>query len=641
MASLFESQALVRLARFLAVVVVCGGVALRFFRLDADTDYYAWAGYILDEGRWVAHARAMALFGNAASVGWSLHLLMAPLFQLVCYAVFLVFDVSLLTSRLFSAVSGSMLLVIFWLALRRTASPEALLLVLTMLAVETDLVVLSRLAIPEMAAMLLELVAYVLLVAGRRSLLRIALAGALTAGAIGMKATVLPVAFIFALILLSRSANDGDPSRRASVASFAAGALAPFVATAPALAAGWLPVAGPSLADTLRILRGFVGPTSFFELISLPFSSDIASVLPIWALGAWIGLLGRLAAGSDRADTASHPYLTGAIVWVGLYTPLMFLLHYFPLRYQFHVLLPLAVIIAAGITMLQRGGIAELDARLADFRGARRLGAVLLVILPGATLAAPTVAAAAAALGLDPTRVRVRYTCLVLVVIAVWGPAVDRVRRGQTVGFFVLFPVLWAYGWLVAQRAIASPPLFWPTGEPGEGIARWLLLLFSAASVALVFARGWHRARHATAIGILLATAAYAALGLMRLAPGYLHPHYSIRTVSRDLGVLLAGTTGEIRVANGESLFNENRLAYQSILGRNWSATRPEVVVVAVINFDFKDPQAILEHEYRLIRTYSVWVSPAYVRARSLPRMIQTSPPSGRVHVYRRLGPAD
>lgn len=143
-----ETDGFGRLGRLLAVVVLAGGIALRVLYLDADPYYHSWNGYITDEGRWIAHARAMALFHNVSSVGWILHLLLAPLFQGVSYAVFALLGVSLLTSQLFTALCGSALLLIFWASLRRSVSPEALLLALGMLAIEMDLVVLSRVAVP-------------------------------------------------------------------------------------------------------------------------------------------------------------------------------------------------------------------------------------------------------------------------------------------------------------------------------------------------------------------------------------------------------------------------------------------------------------------------------------------------------------
>ena len=65
------------------------------------------------------------------------------------YGVFRVFGVSILSSRLISAASGSLLLLAFWLGMRRVASAPILLLTMTMLTFTEDLVVLSRVATPR------------------------------------------------------------------------------------------------------------------------------------------------------------------------------------------------------------------------------------------------------------------------------------------------------------------------------------------------------------------------------------------------------------------------------------------------------------------------------------------------------------
>jgi hypothetical protein len=106
-----------------------------------------------------------------------------------------------------------------------------------------------------------------------------------------------------------------------------------------------------------------------------------------------------------------------------------------------------------------------------------------------------------------------------------------------------------------------------------------------------------------------------------------------MREASRDLGVLLAGSSRDITTANVEGLFNDNTLPYRSILGDRWPTTRPEVIVIA---FKFDDPQRLLEREYRLIRSYRIYVSPEYVRTEDswIPT---TEAEQVTVRVYRRL----
>src|SRR5262249_14140551 len=134
---------------WLSFAVVFTGILLRCLYLDADPRYYDWVGYITDEGRWIQEARNLALYGHVEfSSGMNFHLFMAPLFQLSNYLVFELLGVSLLTSRLLTALTGSAILVLFWGCLRRAVSPQALLVGVALLTLQSDLIVLSRVAVP-------------------------------------------------------------------------------------------------------------------------------------------------------------------------------------------------------------------------------------------------------------------------------------------------------------------------------------------------------------------------------------------------------------------------------------------------------------------------------------------------------------
>ena len=616
-----------RLARGLALVVVAGGIALRFLLLGADPYYYEWNGYITDEGRWIAHARALLLFGGMGSVGSTLHLMLAPLYQAASYAVFTLLDVSLWSARLISAASGSALLLAFWAFARRSASPEALLLVLVMLAVEMDLVVLSRLAVPEMAAMALTFGAFVLLADEGAGRARLAAAGLLTAAAVGVKATALPAAPIFAAILLLRRPRPGQGGRVAAVGAFLAGFLAPALAAAAA-AVLLLPASGA----VVRAVRGFVAPADLYALVAFPFDDLFASTLGIWGLAAWLGLLGWIAAGRVSGEEHTRPLLFGAAVWAGLFAPLMMLLDYFPSRYKLHVLIPLAVIAAVGITRFQAVGLDGLRSRLAGLSTAPRAAAALLVALPAALPAGAALASLAPLAGLDPERIRVRYGA-VLLAFAV-GAAVVALGRGRGSSVLVCFPVCWLSGWLIAARLSLTPPLFWPTGSDGQGL-RWLLVLGAVlAALAIGAARTERWDPPAATVALVAAAGLYAGLGLIRLAPGYLEPHYTMREASREIGALLAGAPGWIDVYGGDALFSENRLPYRSLLGARWSGSPAGALVVAGL---IKDPDGRLGREYRLVRQYSIYTSPEYVLGEG--SWTPTEGPAQRmnVRVYRRV----
>lgn len=633
-----EPDGVGRTGAILAMMVLGLGIALRFFRLDADPEYYLWNGYVSDEGRWTAHARAVALFGSIDSVGWPLHLALAPLYQLTSYGLFAALDVSLWSSRLVSAVCGSALLLTFWTVFRRLATPEALLLALGMLAFELDLVVMSRIAVPEMAAMSLSLLAYVLLVAERAGGARLAAAGLTTAAAIGMKVTVLPVVPIFAAILLARPRESaGGRSRGAALAAYAAGLLLPVAVAALGILTRW-PGAAATIGRTVDTVGDFLGVTELYAVVAFPFEDPVAPVLGIWTLAAGLALLGALVCRSDAGGAAERRHLTAAGIWVVLHGGVMLVLEYFPARYKLHLLVPLAVIVAAGLTVLQRVGLGALEVALAGLRGPRRMAAALLLATPTAVLLGPGLAVLAAMNGIDASRLRVRYAC-VLVALALVGALLLRLRHGLVLRLALLFPPLSVLAWLIAQR----PPVWLPSPGPatstGEFAARWLLLVAAAAVGAVAVSAGLARwkGRGARA-GVLAVATAYALIALIRLAPGYLDPHYSIREASRDLGQLLAGVAHPVRTVESEVLFSDNRLPYRIIHGRKWPASRPEVMLLGA---PIEDPLRLLEREYRLARTYEIYTSPEYVRTR-LSRVTTPGPlPRTSIRLYQRISPSD
>ena len=218
------------------------------------------------------------LFGRIINVDWLFHLLLAPLFQAANYTAFKLLGVSIWTARLVTALSGSAVLIVFWLALRRVVTPQAMLVGLALLAFEVDLVMLSRVAIPEMPAMLLELLVYVVLVAGRRSWRRLFAAGLLLLATVAMKATALPMVAIFSVIVLLQPLERQDGERRwRSLVIFWAGFLVPIVLTIPIWISFTWRYASAILLNT-RFMGEFLGLSSPFTFAAFPFESDFAPV---------------------------------------------------------------------------------------------------------------------------------------------------------------------------------------------------------------------------------------------------------------------------------------------------------------------------------------------------------------------------
>src|SRR5260370_16450916 len=97
----------------------------------------------------------MVVFGHLVNTEWLVPLLLAPLFQAASFVIFSLLGVSIWTSRLLTALSGSALLVLFWMALRRVVAPAAMLVALALLAFEVDLLMLARVPLPQPPPILL------------------------------------------------------------------------------------------------------------------------------------------------------------------------------------------------------------------------------------------------------------------------------------------------------------------------------------------------------------------------------------------------------------------------------------------------------------------------------------------------------
>jgi hypothetical protein len=606
-----------RLARLLVVALLLAGAGLRLAFLDADPDYYAWVGYITDEGRWVAHAREMALFGHLGQGEWLLHLILAPLFQAVAYVSFHLFGVSIWAARLPTALAGGLLLVSFWLLLRRVVPPGALLIGVALLALDVDLIELSRVAVPETAAMLVELWAYALVASGRPTRIRLVAAGLVTAGAVAVKATSLPLIVILsAIVLFQPTEDDASPGRPRGLAFLWAGFLAPLLL--PVLLAVLVaPRLLGAVAGNLGVLGHFLLPARPFAIVNFFVDGAFAPTLNIWAVGAILSMALFLLTRGEGEPAVRRHFIASSI-WYGLYTPLMLSLDYFPDRYKAHVLVPLAINLAAGWTLVPA-------ATAPAARGRRGLLAVLLA-LPMAALAAPTLAGLALGAGADPSRLRLRLACVALALVpAIW--LVHRTLRAAGPPRFAwIFPALGILGWVLCLRLGIDGGSFWPraTGAP---VAWWSLGVPAAAVAACLVTlagRRWtgERWRAMAAVAVL----AYAVLAVSRIAPSYVTPHYSIRDASREIGRTLAGLSGPIATSKAEGLFNDNRLPYRSVLDAAWPADGSEAVVVG---FAFTGDEAHPPAGYRSVATYRLAVSPEFAPGAPAP-----------IRIYRRGDPA-
>jgi hypothetical protein len=545
----------------LTVAFLVLGVALRLFYLDADPHYYEWIGYISDEGRWIHSARDIVLFGHLVRDNlYDLHLMLAPLFQLASYVSLSLLGPSTFSARLFSALCGSALVFVFWRHLRHRVSPLSLLAGTAVLAVQVDYVALSRLAVPEMAAILFQGLAYFALVHASSSPLRLMLGGFLLLLAVATKATVAPVAGIFALMVLTMPRRDG--SRWKDLFWFTLGAAGPVIVSAAAAAACCLP------ASTLQrwldspyvtVLSNFVGLSSVYRIVSFPLDNPLAPALGALLLGMWLSWLGWIATPRDQRDEASARYLVTSAVWALAYMVVMLALRYFPSRYMLHVVLPMVVNITVGIDLLQRAGMSRV---LAALRGAA-IGAWLraaLLTLPTAVFAAPVIGYVLAIAGVDSARLRGQVTCLALSWMLSAVAWVTLRSRDRGLQFFLLFPILAEVAWLVASLPMFPDSALWPRTD--VAIAHWMFV--AAVGVALAACLTLLVGRRAPLTASLLVAVyftGYVGVAALRLAPAYTGPTYTLRDYSRALAENVP-RTATIYVDDSEALFTDNRLRY-------------------------------------------------------------------------------
>jgi hypothetical protein len=629
------------LARPLCLVVLLLGIALRLLQLDADPRYYMWIGYVPDEGRWVTHAREMALYGSLTQLDWFLHLLLAPLFQLAAYLSFETLGVSLLSARLFTALCGSALLLTLWAGLRSVVPPAALLVALALAAFDMDLLQLSRVAIPEIPVMFLELVIFLLLVSRPSSAARLVLAGFLALVMTGLKATALPVVGIFAAIIAFQPADSTGPADRVRrLAVFGAGFAAPLLLVTLLGALYLWRHHGLliSLAGILKPLLATVdASTAVYSLLSLSIEQPLARGLNVWALAVWVSVVGWMVTSRDDAEASRwRRYLVSAWIWIALYAGLMSVLVYFPPRYKVHIFVPMGVAAAVGIACLQNAGGAALD-RLLQARGWRGLLTLTWLGLPAAVFASP-VLAAGAALFADASRLRLRLAC-VACALALTVSVLRTQRSRPGVGMvLVALPLIAELAWLALQVASDTGFPFWPVEPVASHAARSLALVAGAAATAVLTARSalrWSSRRGAWLVAV--AAVCYVVVCLVRIVPGYVEPQYSLKTTSRSLSTLLNGTTARIAAFRSEGLFNENAIPYASLGGR-LSSPPPEFVVVA-LEPDVPWYAAIsdaLKRHYCLRHRYPIPVTPEYYRTYP-----ETSPEARvadqEVRVYQRL----
>jgi hypothetical protein len=620
--------------RALTVVVLLAGILFRWINLDADPESQVWNGYITDEGRWIAHARAIALFGSFEPLVWHLHLHLAPLFQAATLAVFETFGVSILTSRLLPALCSTALLLAFWSSLRRVVPAGACLAALTLLALQPELLVLGRVAVPDVPAMALHFLAFVVLMAENRQRSRLGLGALLLVIGVATKATTLPAALILALVAVlvpaGRAQPGGGSQWRTAVGRIrprwalmaVAGAAAAVVVTLAALA--------PSdLRGTVRTSVGFLQVASPYEIVSAPFRDRFAPTLNSWLLLVWLGAIGWIASRPSPRSPAVDRWYGGSAVWLGLYTVVMVVAGYSPPRFKMHVLVPMAVNIAAGLALFERAQVLQggWHAGPPTGRYTTAVAVHVLLALPAAVLFAPIVAAIGSG-GAAPTLLGQLGSIGVGLAAAV-PLSYALGRRGRT-PFVILFPLAAVFLTLLLDWSGGADRGFWIAADAARHAAWWALVLGAAAVLAAAVASVASRRAVPQDALVAAVVIALVPMSLATLAPAYASPRFTMRDASRDLGGLLGDERGIIATSSAESLFTGTSLRYRTITGLDWPWSDPDALVVAYVF----DDGGRLDARYALVREYFLHVSPEFYDTWPA---LASQPRREHVRVYRKV----
>lgn len=539
----------------LLIVLAC---AARLIYLDADPSFPTWIGYVADEGRWSETARNLALFGDP-DINWfsRLHFFISPGYQAVNYLIFVAFGVDFWSARIFGAVAGVLAVLTVFFVLRRHVAPLALALGVLILGLETNVLWMSRVALPEMPAVLATLLAFLVLVLGPPTLWRAVLAGLLGVVAVAMKGTTVLALLIFPVIALIVPQETPVRWRVVRAAAFVAGFAVPVIAgVATLFVLGYLKA--DAVGDIAARFLGFLSWTGPHLALSRFFDATELEARNLLLLGAWFCSWRWLYRQSSQSCIVADLYLASAI-WAGWWLLVWSANTYLPGRYLVHFIVPATIHIMAGLSLGGRDIVARIVARLQQCHRLERIAVVLWLVLPSAVVIASVAAGLAALGGWNADRLLERIT-LVAVGAAVMTLMVGRRPLDERclVGF-LSFPIAMALAWL-GGRELGLFSHFWMS-DSAPRVALWsaaagLVYLFCfVLSPRLV--RIPQRAGAAT-IGLLSLTF------LAQAAPPIVFPTYSVRDASRDLKHHLP-TDRPVRTVTAASLFLENGIKYHEL----------------------------------------------------------------------------
>ncbi|MGZ5117118.1 MAG: ArnT family glycosyltransferase [Burkholderiales bacterium] len=600
-------------------ILGCALVAIacifRFIHLDSDPKFEFWEGYVTDEGRWTGASRDLALYGQTFLDRLSrLHLVLAPGFQAVNYVIFKLAGVSFYSARLWSALSGSAILIVSFLVLRKHASGLPLCLGLGILGFETLMLGTSRIAIPEAAALLFTLLSFLTILTWKNGVVAAVASGLLLAVAVAMKGTTLLVAPIFAVIVACSGQQQSRSWRLRRCAGFLLGLLVPaacgllLAISTGVVTAETLPV----IASTLWKFLGLADPKTAVSRLLEPDRRNVNLLLPgVW-LCSWVWMHRTQYRGTPQGDLyrlSGIWSLAALVIWSSL--------SYSPQRYLGHVIAPLVIYLIAGLTLWQRLGPAHVAQRIDEASKGPGIACAAWLVLPTAAILSIGALDFAGSIWIQSTAIRYKlYAVAVAVCMLV---VLVRTRPQINAAPFLVFPVATVIAWVAADEILQN--FLYGT--------KTKLLLPTVDLVIVSSVAWWCFARRNSAAGLISDLRVKTLLGILLLvgllaesSPELIRPTYSIRDASRRIAEVFPEGSS-VRTVIAASLLLETRIRYREEL----PAGESDVGILTV----YKRPN--IPDGFALIARYPLVLHPLFCTSKGL----ESDSCDFDVYVYRNI----
>jgi len=356
------------------------------------------------------------------------------------------------------------------------------------------------------------------------------------------------------------------------------------------------------LAARWRIFQSFIDLDDPYGMLSMLFGPSGLHIVPA-LLGLGVSSLALLLFPRTGARDDLYDANLAAVVWsVGMLV-LMSVVDHYPFRYQIHILVPLALCTAYGITRLERVGLSGIAAAFSASTGVRGAAALVVLVLPTAVLVAAVGAGIIGLMGVPSHRLIIQLPLVAMFTLVLCLIMRRSLARPPVLGIFLAIPVAGSLAWFLIWVLRPGAVGFWPS-TPSVAETEIRALLTVAAIALAVLAMKW-RERSPSAPLVCFAVA-WLALSAIHIAPGVIQPRFTLRDASIDLGRTFAHASS-IGSHVIQGIFLDNTLAYKSDWGE--SEEDPAEIVVALQR---EGTPEYSDLGYKVVKTYDIYHAKLY-----------------------------